>query len=48
MSGGVAHISGVRRALEQELLVTIAYSPMAQMFGALGAAIYAKEQYEKR
>ena len=48
MSGGVAQNSGVRRALEQELRFPIAYSPMAQMFGALGAAIYAKEQYEKQ
>lgn len=47
MSGGVAQNQGVRSALEKELNVKIAYSPMAQMFGALGAAIYAKEQYEK-
>lgn len=41
MSGGVAQNGGVRRALEQVLGVPIAYSPRAQLAGALGAALYA-------
>ena len=41
MSGGVAQNGGVRRALEQALGVPIAYSPQAQMAGALGAALHA-------
>jgi len=49
MSGGVAQNGGVRRALEKTLGVPIAYSPLSQLFGALGAAIYAynKLQHEK-
>lgn len=45
MSGGVAQNGGVRKALEEELGVSIAYSKKAQLTGALGAALYA---YEKR
>jgi activator of 2-hydroxyglutaryl-CoA dehydratase len=41
MSGGVAQNGGVRKALEALLNVTICYSPMAQLTGALGAAINA-------
>lgn len=41
MSGGVAKNGGVRRAMEQVLQVPILYSPMAQLFGALGAALFA-------
>lgn len=49
MSGGVAQNGGVRRALEKTLGVSIAYSPLSQLFGALGAAIYAfnKLQHDK-
>ena len=45
MSGGVAQNSGVRLALEAQLGEPILYSEKAQLFGALGAAIYA---YNKR
>ena len=41
MSGGVARNEGVRRALERELGVPVATSPLAQLAGALGAALYA-------
>ena len=44
MSGGVARNGGVRSALEKELGVRIVYSPMAQLMGALGAAIYAYDK----
>lgn len=44
MSGGVARNGGVRRAMEQELGVTIAYSEQAQLMGALGAALYAYQK----
>lgn len=47
MSGGVAQNGGVRTAMEMTLGVTISYSPMAQLAGALGAALYAYEKYEK-
>ena len=41
MSGGVARNEGVRRAIERELGVPVATSPLAQLAGALGAAIQA-------
>jgi len=41
MSGGVAKNGGVRRAMERALQVPIFYSPMVQLFGALGAALFA-------
>jgi predicted CoA-substrate-specific enzyme activase len=41
MSGGVAQNGGVRKALEALLEVSVFYSPMAQLAGALGAAINA-------
>lgn len=41
MSGGVARNEGVRAALEAELGEPILVSPDAQLFGAVGAAIYA-------
>ncbi|ETA80092.1 acyl-CoA dehydratase activase [Youngiibacter fragilis] len=41
MGGGVAQNGGVRKAIEKSLGVPIAYSPLSQLFGALGAAIYA-------
>jgi predicted CoA-substrate-specific enzyme activase len=44
MSGGVAQNGGVRKALETLLEVTIYYSPMAQITGALGAAISAAQK----
>ncbi len=40
MSGGVALNGGVVRALERELGLRIAVSPIAQLGGAYGAAIY--------
>ena len=40
MTGGVARNAGVVRALEKELDMPIAVSPMAQLAGAWGAAIY--------
>ena len=45
MTGGVARNAGVVRALEQELGAHIRVSPLAQLAGALGAAVYG---YEKR
>jgi len=44
MSGGVAQNGGVRKAMEQELGLEITYSPMAQLMGALGAALYAYDK----
>lgn len=40
MTGGVAQNAGVVRALERELNVSIAVSPLCQLAGAYGAAIY--------
>lgn len=48
MSGGVAQNAGVRKALEEELGVSIAYSEQAQLMGALGAAIYAFNKAQKK
>ncbi len=44
MSGGVAKNGGVRKAMEQELGLEITYTPMAQLMGALGAALYAYDK----
>lgn len=44
MSGGVAQNGGVRKALEAELGLPIAYSEKSQLMGAIGAAIYAYEK----
>lgn len=44
MSGGVAKNGGVRAAMERELNVIIRYSEMAQLMGALGAALYAYDK----
>ena len=41
MSGGVALNGGVRKALEEALEVEIAFSPLSQLFGAIGAALFA-------
>ena len=40
MSGGVARNAGVRRALEDDLGVTLHTSELSQLAGAIGAAIY--------
>lgn len=50
MTGGVAQNEGVVRSLERELGCSIAVSPMAQLAGAYGAAIYAwnKQTREKK
>jgi predicted CoA-substrate-specific enzyme activase len=47
MSGGVAQNGGVRKALEALLEVPIYYSPMAQLTGALGAAISAAQKMKR-
>lgn len=47
MSGGVAQNSGVRAAMEKQLDTEILFSPLAQFFGAIGAARYAYQQIEK-
>ena len=44
MSGGVARNSAVRKALERNLGTDISTDPMAQYFGAIGAALYAYRQ----
>lgn len=44
MSGGVARNGGVRAAMGRELGVDIRYSPLAQLMGALGAALYAWDE----
>ena len=40
MTGGVARNAGVVRALENELGTSIAVSPLSQLAGAYGAAVY--------
>ena len=44
MSGGVARNGAVRKAMEKELGVRIEFDPLAQYFGAIGAALYAHRQ----
>ena len=44
MSGGVAQNGGVREAISEVLGVPVVYSPMAQLAGALGAALYAYQK----
>ena len=44
MSGGVAQNSGVRNALSEKIGHPILFSPNAQLFGAIGAALYAWEK----
>lgn len=46
MTGGVAQNEGVIKALEKQLQVSIITTPLAQLAGALGAAIYAYELLE--
>jgi len=48
MSGGVARNGAVRSALAEELGHEIRFSPLCQLFGALGAAIYARRQLEAK
>jgi (R)-2-hydroxyacyl-CoA dehydratese activating ATPase len=47
MSGGVARNGAVRRALEESLEMEIEVDPLAQYFGAIGAAIYAYRKTTK-
>ena len=47
MSGGVAKNGAVRRALAKSLGTDIDFDPMAQYFGAIGAALYAYRQLSK-
>jgi predicted CoA-substrate-specific enzyme activase len=47
LTGGVALNAGVVSALEKELNTSIIVSPLAQLSGAYGAAIYAYEYREK-
>ena len=47
MSGGVARNEAVRRYMAQALDVEISYDPLAQYFGAIGAALYAWKQVNK-
>lgn len=47
MSGGVAKSSTIRHYLEQYLSVPIAYDPLAQYFGAIGAALWAQRELSK-
>ena len=47
MTGGVAQNAGVVRALEKELGAPIAVSPVAQLNGAYGAALYAWNKINK-
>ncbi|MCI8951599.1 MAG: 2-hydroxyglutaryl-CoA dehydratase [Lachnospiraceae bacterium] len=44
MSGGVARNAGVRNAMAKELGTEIVFDPMAQLMGALGAALYGFEK----
>jgi activator of 2-hydroxyglutaryl-CoA dehydratase len=44
MSGGVARNESVRRYMAEALGVEIAYDPLAQHFGAIGAAFYGWRQ----
>lgn len=47
MTGGVAQNAGVVRELERELGMPIATSPISQIVGALGAALFAYEHTKK-
>ncbi len=47
MTGGVAQNEGVVKALEEELNCTIHTSPLTQYNGALGAALFAYDRYQK-
>jgi predicted CoA-substrate-specific enzyme activase len=47
LTGGVAQNSGIHRALEKELNVSLLIPPDPRITGALGAAILGLEQYRK-
>ncbi len=47
MSGGVARNAAVRAALAEYLNVNILYDDRAQLFGAMGAALYAAKRKNK-
>lgn len=47
MTGGVSKNVGIVRALERELATEIKVSPDSQLAGAIGAAIYAYDQYKQ-
>ena len=47
MTGGVAQNTGVVKALEEELGHIIYTSPLTQYNGALGAALFAYQRYQK-
>ncbi|MBI5249303.1 MAG: 2-hydroxyglutaryl-CoA dehydratase [Desulfomonile tiedjei] len=48
MSGGVAHNSGVVRALSQAFETAISVPPKPDTVGALGAALIAREKYARQ
>ena len=48
MSGGVAQNAGVRNALSDSIGQPILFSPQAQLFGAVGAALYAYRKTEEK
>ena len=48
MVGGVAKNSGVVREMEKSLNTKIIVPELAQLTGALGAAIFAYEEYIKK
>ncbi|MDD4722220.1 MAG: acyl-CoA dehydratase activase, partial [Acidaminococcaceae bacterium] len=47
LSGGVSLNMGIVTALEEELHAPLFVSPFSQVAGSLGAALYAKELFEK-
>ena len=47
MSGGVAKNSAVRQAISEELGVPVSFDPLAQYFGAIGAALWAYKEANK-
>lgn len=48
MSGGVAKNEAVRKALEKELKVNIAFDPLSQHFGSIGAALWGYQETVKK
>ena len=47
LSGGVARNDAVRQALSEELNVPVSVDPLAQYFGAIGAALWACKEVNK-
>ena len=47
MTGGVAQNSGVVKALEESLGHEVHISPLTQYNGALGAALFAYQKYQR-